>query len=57
VIYTLLGSCRRHGVNLFDHLQNLFTRLPGAMITQIQEFTPAARAGIKARNRLLMKAV
>jgi hypothetical protein len=57
VIYTLLGSCRRHGVNLFDHLQNLFTRLPGAMITQIQEFTPAARTGIKARNRLLMKVV
>jgi hypothetical protein len=42
VIYTLLGSCRRHGVNPFDYLKDLFTRLPAAKITKIQEFTPAA---------------
>ena len=40
VIYTLLGSCRRHGVNPFDYLKDLFTRLPAAKITQIKEFTP-----------------
>ncbi len=44
VIYTLLGSCRRHGVNSFDYLKDLFTRLPAAKITKIQEFTPAAWA-------------
>jgi Transposase IS66 family len=44
VIYTLLGSCRRHGDNPFDHLKDLFTRLPAAKITQIMEFTPAAWA-------------
>jgi hypothetical protein len=42
VIYTLLGSCRRHGINPFDYLKDLFTRLPAAKITQIKEFTPAA---------------
>jgi len=42
VIYTLLGSCRRHGVNPFNYLKDLFTRLPAAKITQIKEFTPAA---------------
>jgi transposase len=41
VIYTLLGSCRRHGINPFDYLKDLFTRLPAAKITQIKEFTPA----------------
>ena len=41
VIYTLLGSCRRHGVNPFDYLKDLFTRLPAAKISQIKEFTPA----------------
>jgi hypothetical protein len=30
VIYTLLGSCRRHGINSFDYLKDLFTRLPAA---------------------------
>jgi hypothetical protein len=48
VIYTLLGSCRRHGINPFDYLKDLFTRLPTAKITQIKEFTPAAWA--KARD-------
>jgi hypothetical protein len=38
---TLLGSCRRHGINPFDYLKDLFTRLPAAKITHIQEFTPA----------------
>ncbi len=30
VIYTLLGSCRRHEINPFDYLKDLFTRLPAA---------------------------
>ena len=42
VIYTLLGSCRRHGLNPFDYLKDLFRRLPAAKITQIGQFTPAA---------------
>jgi len=47
VIYTLLGSCRRHGINTFNYLKDLFTRLPAAKITQIKEFTPAAWARAK----------
>jgi hypothetical protein len=47
VIYTLLGSCRRHGLNPFDYLKDLFTRLPAAKITHIKEFTPAAWAKAK----------
>jgi len=49
VIYTLLGSCRRHGINPFDYLKDLFTRLPAAKISQIKAFTPAARA--KSREK------
>jgi hypothetical protein len=41
VIYTLLGSCRRHGLNPFDYLKDLFTRLPSAKITEIGQFTPS----------------
>ena len=47
VIYTLLGSCRRQGINPFDYLNDLFTRLPAAKITQIKQFTPAAWARAK----------
>jgi hypothetical protein len=56
VIYTLLGSCRRHGINPFEYLKDLFTRLPAAKITQIKEFTPAAWAKTKAREIPLAKA-
>ena len=42
MIYTLLGSCRRHGLNPFDYLKDLFTRLPSAKITEIKQFTPAS---------------
>jgi hypothetical protein len=40
----LPGSCRRHAVNPFDYLKDLFTRLPAAKITEIQQFTPVAWA-------------
>jgi transposase len=56
VIYTLLGSCRRHGVNPFDYLKDLFTRLPAAKITEIKQFTPAAWAKVRATEKLLTEA-
>jgi len=46
VIYTLLGSCRRHGLNPFDYLKDLFTRLPAAKITAIKQSAPAAWAKV-----------
>jgi hypothetical protein len=49
---TLLGSCRRHGVNPFDYLKDLFTRLPSANIIQIKEFTPAAWANATAMEKV-----
>ena len=53
VIYTLLGSCRRHGVNPFDYLKDLFTRLPVAKITEIGKFTPRAWARAKVKEKLI----
>jgi len=43
---------RRHGINPFDYLKDLFTRLPVAEITQIKEFTPVARARTKANEKM-----
>ena len=53
VIYTLLGSCRRQGVNPFDYLKDLFTRLPSAKITEIKQFTPSEWARAKAKKKLI----
>jgi hypothetical protein len=52
VIYTLLGSCRRHGVNPFDYLSDLFTHLPAAKLSQIKEFTPGMWARSNAKEKV-----
>ena len=48
VIYSVLGSCRRHGVNPALYLRDLFERLPKAKTSEIKTLTPAAWA--KARH-------
>jgi hypothetical protein len=55
-IYTLPGSCRRHGLNPFDYLKNLFTRLPAAKITEIKAFTASAWAKAKAEKTVALAA-
>ena len=42
------------GLNPFDYLKDLFTRLPAAKITQIKEFTPAAWT--KAKEQVFAQA-
>jgi transposase len=56
VIYTLLGSCRRHGINPFEYLKDLFTRLPAAKITEIKEFTPAVWAKAEGKEKQIAQA-
>jgi transposase len=48
VIYSVLGSCRRHGINPAEYLRDLFERLPKAKTSEVKTLTPAAWA--KARR-------
>jgi len=48
VIYSVLGSCRRHGINPAEYLQDVFERLPKAKTSEIKSLAPAAWA--KARR-------
>ena len=54
VIYSLLGSCRRHGLNPAEYLQAIFERLPKAKTSEVPALTPAAWA--KQRRRQLQHA-
>lgn len=47
VIYSVLGSCRRHGINPAEYLQDIFERLPKAKTSDLKSLTPAAWAKIK----------
>jgi transposase len=48
VIYSVLGSCRRQGINPDEYLRDIFERLPKAKTTDLKSLTPAAWA--KARR-------
>lgn len=41
VIYSIIVSCRRHQIDPWEYLQDLFTRLPSATNQQLADFTPA----------------
>jgi len=47
VIYSVLGSCRRHGINPAEYLQDIFERLPKAKTSEVPALTPAAWAKAK----------
>jgi len=47
VIYSVLGSCRRHGINPDEYLRDVFERLPKAKTSDLKSLTPAAWAKAK----------
>src|SRR5271170_4815083 len=54
IIYTIIESCRRRGIDPYAYLQDVLTRLPRMTNHQIPEVTPAAWA--KARLQLQRQA-
>jgi hypothetical protein len=48
VLYSVLGSCRRHGINPAEYLHDVFECLPKAKTSEVKSLTPAAWA--KARR-------
>jgi transposase len=51
VIYSVLGSCRRLGINPAEYLQAIFERLPQARTSEIKSLTPAAWLQAKRNAR------
>ena len=54
IIYTVIESCRRRGIDPYAYLKDVLTRLPNMTNHQIPEITPAAWA--KARLQLQRQA-
>ena len=44
ILYTLIESCRSHGLDPFAWLRDVLTRLPTMAVSRIPELTPAACA-------------
>jgi transposase len=55
IIYTIIESCRRRGLDPFAYLRDTFARLPTATNWQIKDLTPAAWAKAKAKAQAEQK--
>ena len=40
VVYTLIANCRLHGVEPYEYLKDVLTRLPYMSHSQVPELTP-----------------
>jgi transposase len=52
VIYTLIESCKRRGLEPYAYLKDVLTRLPGMTNHQIKDITPAAMAAANKQTLL-----
>ena len=50
ILYTIVESCRRRGLNPFDYLRDVFTRLPSMTNWQVKNITPDAWAKDQSRT-------
>ena len=53
VIYSILGSCRRHGINPAQYLSDVLKRLPDMKQSEIPTITPGAWAKTHPEARVL----
>lgn len=49
IIYTVIESCRRRGIDPFAYLREVFTRLPSMTNWQVKDLTPEAGASNQPR--------
>lgn len=47
ILYTIIESCRRRGLNPFDYLRDVLTRLPSMTNWQVKDVTPSAWAAAR----------
>ncbi len=52
ILYTLIESCRRRGINPHAYLRDVLTRLPSMTNWQIKDITPAAWGRCEQRSML-----
>ncbi len=52
ILFTLIESCRKRGINPFDYLRDILTRLPSMTNWQIKDITPEAWAATRRSDPL-----
>jgi hypothetical protein len=52
IIYSIIESCRRHGIEPYTYLHDVLTRLPSMINCQIKDIVPNAWAAPTRKSRL-----
>ena len=53
IIYSLVESCKRHGIEPFEYLRDVLDRLPKQTNQDIAAFTPRAWAEAKRKQAVI----
>lgn len=53
ILYTVVESCRRRGIDPYEYLRDVLERLPSMRDQDLEELTPAGWAAAKAKNQML----
>lgn len=56
ILYTIIESCRRRGINPIDYLRDVLTRLPTMSADQIHTLTPEAWAKARRATATVVRA-
>jgi transposase len=56
IIYTVIESCRRRGIDPFAYLRDVLTRLPHSTNWEVKDLTPAAWAKEQAKHKAALRA-
>ena len=52
IIYSIIESCRRHGIEAYTYLRDVLTRLPSMTNRQIKDIVPKAWAAARRNTAL-----
>jgi hypothetical protein len=52
IIYSIIESCRRHGIEVYTYLHDVLTRLPSMTNRQIKDIVPKAWAAARRNTAL-----
>ena len=56
ILYTIVESCRRRGIDPLAYLRDVLTRLPSMNVSEIKTITPAAWAKARRAQRVMKQA-
>jgi hypothetical protein len=56
ILYTIVESCRRRGIDPLAYLRDVLTRLPKMLITEVADITPEAWAKAQRQSPVLKAA-